>query len=164
MRDLALCVLLIAAAAGPLAAQDERDTLQRSKELRGRIEQQFAARVKQELALTDEQTARLKTIATEYGGRRRELRHRERELRGALDGQIGDGATSDQDSVVRLTRDLLDLRVEYAESWREEMRKLSPFLTPVQRARLLVMRERLIQRVHEMRGDHRGFRHRGDGH
>jgi hypothetical protein len=61
-----------------------------------------------------------------------------------------------------LTRELLDLRVRYAESWRDEMNQLS-FLTPVQRARLLVLRERLLQRVHEMRGDHRGFRHRRDG-
>jgi Spy/CpxP family protein refolding chaperone len=164
MRNLALWVLLLATAAGPLAAQDERDTVPRSKELRGRIERQFAERVKEELALTDEQTVRLKTIATEYGGRRRELRHRERDLRSALDAQISEGAASDQDSVARLTRKLLDLRVEYAESWREEMGKLSPFLTPVQRARLLVMRERLIQRVHEMRGGRRGFRHHGDGH
>jgi Spy/CpxP family protein refolding chaperone len=164
MRNLALGVLLLAAAAGPLAAQQERDTVPRSKELRGRIERRFAERVREELALTDEQTVRLKTIATEYGGRRRELRHRERDLRSALDAQIREGAASDQDSVARLTRNLLDLRVEYAESWREEMGKLSPFLTPVQRARLLVMRERLIQRVHEMRGDRRGFRHHGDGH
>jgi hypothetical protein len=163
MRGPALWLLLFAAAAGPLAAQ-ERDTLPRSQELRARIEQQFAERVKQELALSDEQATRLKTIATEYGGRRRELRHRERDLRAALNAQIRDGTTPDQDSVARLTRELLDLRVEYAECWREEMGKLSPFLTPVQRARLLVMRERLIQRVHEMRGDHRGFRHRGDGH
>jgi hypothetical protein len=164
MRALALYALFLAAAAGPLAAQGERDTYPRSKELRGRIEQRFAERVKQELALSDEQAARLKTIAMEYGGRRRELRHREKDLRAALDAQIRDGATSDQDSVARLTRQLLDLRVEYAESWREEMSKLSPFLTPVQRARLLVMRERLIQRVHEMRGDRRGFHHRGDAH
>ncbi len=183
MRGLVLCFLLLAVAgagaAGPLAAQADRDTVPRSKELRGRIEQRFAERVKEELGLTDQQADRLKAIATEYGGRRRELRHRERELRAALDGQIRDGqirdgqirdgqirdgTTSDQDSVARLTRELLDLRVEYAESWREEMDKVSPFLTPVQRARLLVMRERLIQRVHEMRGDRRGFRHRGDGH
>jgi hypothetical protein len=163
MRALALYALFVAATAGPLAAQGERDTYPRSKELRGRIEQRFAERVKQELALSEEQAARLKTIAMEYGGRRRELRHREKDLRAALDAQIRDGATSDQDSVARLTRELLDLRVEYAESWREEMGKLS-FLTPVQRARLLVMRERLIQRVHEMRGKHRGFRHRRDGH
>jgi hypothetical protein len=163
MRGPALWLLAFAAAAGPLAAQ-QHDTLPRSQELRARIEQQFAERVKQELALSEEQAARLKTIATEYGGRRRELRHRERDLRAALDAQIRDGTTSDQDSVARLTRELLDLRVEYAECWREEMGKLSPFLTPVQRARLLVMRERLIQRVHEMRGEHRGYRHRGDGH
>jgi Spy/CpxP family protein refolding chaperone len=163
MRGLALGVLILAAAGGPLAAQGEPDSLPRSKELRGRIEQRFAERVKEELALTDEQAARLKAIAKEYGGRRRELRHRERELHRALDTQIPDGTAADQDSVARLTRELLDLRVEYAESWREEMGKLG-FLTPVQRARLMVMRELLIQRVHEMRGDHRGFRHRGDGH
>ena len=164
MRGPALWVLLLAAAAGPLAAQAEPDTLPRSRALRDRIEQRFAVRIKQELALSDEQATRLKAIAMEYGARRRELRHRERDLRAALNGQIRDGTTSDQDSVARLTRELLDLRVEYAESWREEMGKLSPFLTPVQRARLLVMRERLIQRVHEMRGERRGFRHRGDGH
>jgi Spy/CpxP family protein refolding chaperone len=163
MRGSVVWLLLFAAAAGPLAAQ-ERDTLPRSQALRDRIEQRFAERVKQELALSDEQATRLKAIATEYSGRRREFRHREQDLRSALDGQIRDGTTPDQDSVARLTRELLDLRVEYAECWREEMGKLSPFLTPVQRARLLVMRERLIQRVHEMRGDHRGFRHRGDGH
>jgi hypothetical protein len=43
-----------------------------------------------------------------------------------------------------------------------EMGELSSFLTPVQRARLLVMRERLLQRVHEMRNERRGFRGRGD--
>jgi Spy/CpxP family protein refolding chaperone len=163
MRGLALGVLLLAAAGGPLTAQGGPDSLPPSKELRGRIEQQFAERVKEELALTDEQAARLKTIAKEYGGRRRELRHRERELRRSLDAQTEDGTAADQDSVARLTRELLNLRVEYAESWREEMGKLH-FLSPVQRARLLVMREELIQRVHEMRRDHRGFRHRGDGH
>jgi hypothetical protein len=68
-----------------------------------------------------------------------------------------------------MTRELLELRVRYAESWREEMNQLT-FLTPVQRARLLVLRERLLQRVHEMRDhhggqhrrEHRGFRRHGD--
>ncbi|HWB39793.1 MAG TPA: Spy/CpxP family protein refolding chaperone [Gemmatimonadales bacterium] len=162
MRGSVLCVLLLAAAAGPLAAQGEPDSHPGAPLLRERIERRFAERVKAELNLTDEQAARLKSVAMEYGGRRKELRRRERELRGALDGQTRDGATADPDSVARLTRELLDLRVRYAESWRDEMKQLS-FLTPVQRARLLVLRERLLQRVHEMRGDHRGFRHRRDG-
>ncbi len=164
MRGLTLLGLLLAAAVGPLAAQSAADTVARSKDLRGRIEHRFAERVKEELGLTGEQAARLKAIAMEHGGRRRELRHREQRLRAALDQQLRDRATADQDSVARLTEELLNLRVEYAESWRKEMGKVSPFLTPVQRAQLLVMRERLLQRVHEMRGDHRGFRHRGDGH
>jgi hypothetical protein len=163
MRGLTVCFLLLAAGAAPLAGQDGRDTLRGSRELRTRIEQRFAERVKEELRLTDDQAARLKAVATEQGDRRRALRHREWALRSALAGQIRDGAQSDPDSVARLTRDLLDLRVAYAESWREEMGRLT-FLTPVQRAQLLVMRERLLQRAHEMRGERRGFRHRGDAH
>ncbi len=163
MRGLVVCFLLLAVGAGPLAAQDGRDSVPRSRELRDRIEQRFAERVKEQLRLTDDQAAKLKAVATEQGGRRRSLRHREWELRSALAAQMRDGVTSDQDSVARLTTGLLDLRVEYAESWREEMGRLT-FLTPVQRAQLLVLRERLLQRVHEMRGDRRGFRHRGDAH
>jgi Spy/CpxP family protein refolding chaperone len=165
MRRLVVYFLLLATGAGtgPLVAQDGRDTLPRSREHRGRIEHRFAERVKEELRLTDDQAARLKAVATEQGDRRRALRHREWELRSALAAQIRDGTTSDPDSVARLTEGLLDLRVEYAESWREEMGRLT-FLTPVQRAQLLVLRERLLQRVHEMRSDRRGFRHRGDAH
>ena len=74
-----------------------------------------------------------------------------------------ESAVADQDSVARLTKALLDLRVDYAESWRREMGRLG-FLTPVQRARLMVMRDELLQKVHEMRESRRGFRHRGDGH
>jgi LTXXQ motif family protein len=163
MRDLLLGGFLLVTATGPLAAQAVPDTQAHAPELRERIERRFAERVKRELDLDDGQAAQLKSVAMKHGRHRKALRHRERDLRQALDALIDDGATSNQDSVARLTRELLDLRVEYAESWREEMKLLS-FLTPVQRARLLVMRERLIQRAHEMRDDRRGFRHRGDGH
>ncbi len=158
MVRLSLCLLLLAAAAGPLRAQEGTP---HRRELRDRIEHRFAERVRAELALTDEQAAKLRAVAQENGARRRELRRRERALTGALDDQLRAGGSVDQDSVARLTRELLDLRVEYAESWRAEMGKLS-FLTPVQRARLMVMRDRLLHRVHEMREERRGFRHRVD--
>jgi hypothetical protein len=163
MRGLGICLLLLWAAPGPVAAQGEPDSHPRSGHLRDKIEKRFAERVKVELDLTDEQASKLKVVAVEHAARRKELRQRERDLRMALDGQLGPGNGADQDSVARLTRDLLDLRIQYAESWREEMGKLA-FLSPAQRARLLVMRERLLQRVHEMREDRRGFRHHGDGH
>ncbi len=163
MRWLLAGSLLLTTLTAPLDAQAP-DTTHRSSELRDRIEKRFAERVKTELRLTDAQAARLKVVATEHGSHRRDLRHRERDLRAALDAQIGDSTKADQDSVARVTKELLDLRVEYAESWRREMGELSSFLTPVQRARLLVLRERLLQRVHDMRSEHRGYRRHGDDH
>ena len=157
MSRLLCCLLLLGAGAAPLGAQ-EPGPPHRGAELRGRIEHRFAERIKAELELSDEQAAKLKEVAKENGGRRRELRHRELALTSALDDQLEEGASADQDSVARLTRALLDLRVEYAESWRKEMGKLS-FLTPVQRARLMIMRDELHQRVHRMRGHRRGPGH-----
>jgi hypothetical protein len=162
MRLVLLGLVLLGTGAGPLRAQ-EPDTAPRGPHLRERIERRFGERLKAELELTDEQAARLKEVARENGSRRRELRRRERALTDALERQLMPGAQADQDSVARLTRDLLDLRVEYAESWRREMSRLD-FLTPVQRARLMVMRDRLLHRVHEMRDDRRGLRHGRGGH
>jgi Spy/CpxP family protein refolding chaperone len=163
MRRSTLTCLLLLTVTPPVAAQGQADSHPRSPALRERIERRFAERVKEELGLTEEQAARLKAVATEHGGHRKGLRRRERALRAALDDQIRSGTTADQDSVARLTRELLDLRVEYAESWRKEMGELT-FLTPAQRAQLLVMRERLLQRVHELKKDHRGYRGHGDAH
>jgi Spy/CpxP family protein refolding chaperone len=162
MRRLVLCAVLLAVSAGPLLAQADSGPT-RGPRVRERIEHRFAERLRHELDLTDEQAARLREVAQENGRRRRELRLRERTLRAALEGQLREEAKADQDSVLRLTDDLLALRVEYAESWRQEMGDLD-FLTPAQRARLMVLRERLLHRVHEMREARRGFRHRGDAH
>jgi len=160
MPRLLICLLLLAGVPLPLSAQDSAPP--HRERMRERVERRFAERVRAELDLTEEQTARLREVARENGGRRRELRRRERALGGALEEQLNAGERADPDSVARLTRELLDLRVEYAESWREEMRRLS-FLSPVQRARLLVMRDRLLERVHEMRKERRHFRRGGDG-
>jgi hypothetical protein len=162
MRPLVLGAVLLAASAGPLLAQADSGPA-RGPRVRERIEHRFAERLRHELGLTDEQAARLRDVAQENGRRRRELRLRERALRSALDEQLRDEAKTDQDSVLHLTDELLALRVEYAESWRREMGDLD-FLAPAQRARLMVMRERLLHRVHEMRESRRGFRHRGDAH
>ena len=61
--------------------------------------------------------------------------------------------------MARLTKALVDLRVDYANTWRDEMSALS-YLTPVQRAQLYVMRDRLLQRVQEIRDERGGWRRR----
>jgi Spy/CpxP family protein refolding chaperone len=159
MSRLLLSLLLVAGPAAPLFAQ-QPDSPPGGPALRERIERRFSERIKEELDLSDEQAVKLKEVAKENGSRRRDMRRRERALYAAIDQQLDAGEKADQDSVAHMTRELLDLRVEYAQSIRQEMGKLS-FLTPAQRARLMIMRDHLLHRVHEMRDDRRAYRHHG---
>jgi Spy/CpxP family protein refolding chaperone len=152
MRTVVLMSALLAfSTVHSLAAQDTGSNRPRADLLRQRIEERFTARVQEELGLSDDQTTKLRSTAREYAGRRRELEAQERDLRSALAAQLRPGVAADQDRVADLTSKLVDLRVAYAQSFRDEMREHSKYLTPVQRAQLYVMRERLLQRIQEVR-------------
>lgn len=56
---------------------------------------------------------------------------------------------ADRDNVGRLTEQLLDLKIRYVQSYKDEVRELSAFLDPVQRAQFLIMRERLLDRIQQ---------------
>jgi Spy/CpxP family protein refolding chaperone len=132
----------------------------RADSLRQRIEERFASRVQSELGLTNEQTAKLKATSQAYSGRRRDLRDRAMRVREALAKQLQPGVAANQDSVAKLTDAMIDLKLSSAQLTRDEMKDVSKYLTPVQRARLLVMRERFMERVHE-HGHNRGGGDRG---
>jgi hypothetical protein len=117
------------------------------------VRERFAERIQQDLNLTSDQMRRLRVTAGTFGGRRRDMEARQRALRDALAGQLRPGIAASPDSVARLTDELMALRVRYAESFREEQAELAQYLDPVQRARLTVLRDRLVQRA-------RDFRHR----
>ena len=53
--------------------------------------------------------------------------------------------------MARLTDELMALRVRYAESFRSEQAELARYLNPIQRAKLTVLRERLLNRAQEFR-------------
>ena len=159
MRRLVLLIVLSATVGGAVAAQDPDTTHPQAQVLRQRIEERFAQRVQEQLGLSDEQATKLRSTSQEYGDRRRKMEARERDLRVALTGQLRPGVAANQDSVARLTKALVDLRVDYANTWRDEMNALS-YLTPVQRAQLYVMRDRLLQRVQEIRDERGGWRRR----
>ena len=56
------------------------------------------------------------------------------------------------DSVSRLTDAMIQLKLTSAQAARDEMKELSRYLNPVQRARLYVMREQLYHRVKKVHG------------
>jgi Spy/CpxP family protein refolding chaperone len=129
--------------------------------MREQVQQRFAERVQEELKLTEDQASRLRTTTESFAKQRGELRTHEQALRKALAGQLRPGIAANNDSVAKLTEQLVDLRIRYAETFRGELKDLSGFLTPVQRARLFSMRERLFRAADQGREGRRPMGRRG---
>jgi DNA anti-recombination protein RmuC len=155
MRRFTLIAAALVLGAAPAWSQQTDTTRPGREEMRRRLDEHFTTRVRDELGLDEKQTVRLRETATTFGGRRRELETRERAVRDALESQLRPGIAANRDSVARLTDQLVEMRLAYAQTFRDEHREISKYLDPVQRARLYMMRERLMRRVHEVR-DERG--------
>jgi len=147
-----LMALLLSAGAGPAIAQDSAPARPRAEELRRRIRERFAERIQEDLQLTDGQMQRLRGTVGTYAGRRRELERRQAAVRRDLSAQLRPGIAASKDSVAKLTDELMALRVRYAESFRQEQSELATYLDPIQRARLTLLRDRLVDRAREFRG------------
>ena len=146
-----LGLLALVGTARPVMAQDSMPPQgMDAAELRQRIEERFTERVKLELGLNEEQTAKLKQVAGDWFAKRRAMEGEERDLRQALGGQLRPGVAANSDSVSRLVARLLDLKIKYAETYRDENKELG-FLTPVQRAQYYSLRERLLDMLKQAR-------------
>jgi hypothetical protein len=150
MRTTRLLLVCGALLAAPLRAQDAAPAEPgRAGELRRLIEERFTARVQEELGLTDQQSSRLREVVWQYFAKRRAMEADERRLRQALAGELRPGVAANSDNVARLTDQLLDLKLRYVQSYKDEVRDQSAFLNPVQRAQYLMLRERLLDRIKE---------------
>jgi hypothetical protein len=145
------CCLL---GAVPLRAQDEEtDATGRAGQLRRAIEDRFAARVQEELGLTDQQASRMRQVVGGYFVKRRTLEAEGRRLRQSLASELRPGVAANKDNVSRLTGQVLDLKVRYAQTYKDEVTDLSAFLDPVQIAQFLILRERLLDRIQQAMED-----------
>lgn len=149
MRFLILALAATVVLGGPVRAQEGIDDPPRAERLRRLIQERFAARVQEELALSDQQADRMREVVGSYFLKRRNFDVEERRLRQALAGELRPGVAANKDNVARYTDQLLDLKVRYAQSYKDEVREMSSFLDPVQRAQFLLLRERLLDKVRE---------------
>lgn len=124
---------------------------QRAEQLRMQIEQRFGQRVQMELGLTDQQMDRLRASQRNSRDRHQALQDREQDLRRAVGEQLKPGVAANPDSLSRLLDAIAQNHVSRAQEEQQELRELAQFLTPVQRARLLMMRQALMQRVQAIR-------------
>jgi hypothetical protein len=151
MRRYLMILGALSGLVGPLRAQNPAPDPMRGQELRQMIEDRFAARVQEELGLNDAQAARMRVTVRQYFAKRRALEADERALRSAMSGQLRPGVAADQDSVARLMNAIIDVKQRYLETYRDELKDMSGYLNPVQRAQFFVMRERLLDRVRAAR-------------
>lgn len=121
-----------------------------AEQLRREIEERFGRRVQMELELNDQQMDRLRAAARTNQDRRRDLERREQDLHRAVMQQLQPGVAANQDSLARLLDAIAANQVAKAQLGQQELRELG-FLTPVQRARLILMRHQLMERMEEIR-------------
>jgi len=125
--------------------------MQRAQQLRSQIEERFGQRVQMELGLTDQQMDRLRASQRNSRDRHQALQDHEQDLRRAVGEQLKPGVAANADSLSRLLDAIAANHVSRAQEEQQELRELAQFLTPVQRARLLMMRQALMQRVQAIR-------------
>lgn len=123
----------------------------RAAQLRAEVERRFGEHVRRQLDLTDEQAAKLKATQERFRERRQELMRRQRELRLALDYQMRPGSPANADSVQKLMDALQAGRAQALKLEQDEDRDMAAYLTPVQRARFHMIRQRLTDRVQDLR-------------
>lgn len=156
IKRMMVTAAILAAPVGSLGAQDPMPDPARAERLRQVIEERFAERLSRELGLDAEETSKVQSILATWAARRRDLEREERRLRQDLAAQMRPGVAADEAVVTRILDAMLDGRAAYVQTFKDELRELATVLTPVQRAQYLFLRDRLMQRVEDVRNQRAG--------
>jgi hypothetical protein len=151
-------LVILVLAAPPSTAQTPPDTRDGSEihRLREQIRARWNQRVRQDLALSDDQAAKLQATEQQFLRRRMDLARRQREVNQALRGQLQPGIAANSDSVRRLMDAREHARAALTQIDRDEDKEIGGYLTPVQHARYQILREQLVKRIQQIREQRRG--------
>lgn len=148
MRRFSGLLLALTAVVVPPVTSQEAPGPER---LRQQIVQRLLENYRTQAGLTPEQEVRFREVFQKSLRQRQDLMRRERELWQALEGQMRPGFAANPDSVTKLIDGLLAARAAQVDQVRAEQREYATFLSPVQRAQLFIMLERLEQQVEQVR-------------
>ncbi len=164
MRTMNWLVLAGTLFAMPMVAQERpnrpnrpdtgrtRPDPERVERARQMIETRFFRRLSTDLQLDSAQAGKVREILAATATKRRTLMQEGRQARVELQRQMQPGVAADAQAVNRLIDNLVRNRTAQAQTFEEEQQALAGVLTPVQRARYLLLRERLVQGVRDVRG------------
>src|SRR3989442_6822942 len=154
-------LVMVAAAVPVLAAENPADTRDAAEvqQLQRQLRQRWNERVRHDLHLSDEQTAKLQETEGKYQQQRRDLAQHQQAVNEALRGQLQPGVAANGDSVRRLMDAREHNRTALAQLDRDEDREIAGYLNPVQHARYQMMREQLRRRIQDIREQRRARAH-----
>ncbi len=118
--------------------------------LQQQVMQQLMDNYRAQSGINDEQFARLREVMTQSLLRRAELQQRERELWMALEGQMRPGVAADADSLAGLMDALLEVQSQVVALHDDDQRRYAEFLSPVQRAQLMLATRRFQNSVNQI--------------
>jgi len=148
MRSLTLTVLMAISVSG--AGQAQQGQARQRQMLQQQVMQRYMTSYRQQAGLSDEQFELFRSTATNSNEQRREIQARERELWQALQAQMRPGVAADPDSLTQLMDGLLAIQQEFLDLTRTEHQVYAEFLTPVQRAQLLIATRRLQESIQQI--------------
>jgi hypothetical protein len=120
------------------------------------VRQRFAAVVRTRLNLSEEQAQRLDATDQRFQKQRTQIGQQERASRQGLAAALADsGGTQDQAKISQYMDQLVQAQHKRADLLEEEQKELGTFLTPVQRAKFLGLREQLNATVKQLRQENR---------
>ncbi len=161
MRALSLTMALIVAGTSVVSAQQGQ--MRQRQMLQQQVMQRYMQNYKQQAGLNDKQFQDFTQLTERAYNERTELQQRERVLWQALEGQMKPGVAADADSLVNLIDAIFDVQEELIETERRNQADMAEFLTPVQRAQLMLSQRRLQHNIQNVMRNRRQNMEGGGG-
>jgi Spy/CpxP family protein refolding chaperone len=149
--SIVMTVLVAMGAGAPAAGAQRAEPPAAQGLLEQRLRQRLGVIVREQLGLDDAQARRLGDVSARYERERRALALRERELRQQLRDELQGGDQANQDRVARALDRMLEVQQSRLDIVQREQKDLAAFLTPVQRAKYLVLQDQVRRRLEEAR-------------
>jgi hypothetical protein len=161
LNSLLGLALLASLAGGPVAAGEYED---RAEDLRREVMHRFMTQVRENTGMDDQQFVHFEAMTRRSFERRGELQRQERNLWQELQAQMRPGVAADSARVDVILDELIGLGEQKLENARSDMAEYQEFLSPIQRAQVVMSWKWLesnIERIREERGTPRRRRQGG---
>jgi len=154
MRALSLTLALLVTGTSVVSAQQGQ--MRQRQMLQQQVMQRYMQNYKQQAGLNDKQFQDFTQLTERTNTERTALQQRERDLWRALEAQMKPGVAADADSLVNLIDAILGVQAELVKTEQQNQTELAEFLTPVQRAQLMLSQRRLQNNIQNVMRNREG--------